>query len=144
MPLTGIDPSKLHDSFNDLRGGGTRHHEALDIMAPRRTPIYSAAAGRVVKLFTSKAGGLMVYAADSSERFILMYAHLDAYADGLHNDQPVTRGQLLAYVGSTGNASPNAPHLHFALARTDNVTDWWKGTPVDPLPILQTATRSTR
>jgi uncharacterized membrane protein len=144
MPLTGIDPSKLHDSFNDLRGGGTRHHEALDIMAPRRTPIYSAAAGRVVKLFTSKAGGLMVYAADSSERFILMYAHLDAYADGLHNDQPVTRGQLLGYVGSTGNASPNAPHLHFALARTDNVIDWWKGTPVDPLPILQTATRSTR
>jgi len=139
MPLAGVDPAKLHDSFNDLRGGGVRRHEALDIMAPRRTPILSAAPGKVLKLFTSKAGGLMVYASDSSERFILMYAHLDAYADGLRNDQPLQRGQLIGYVGSTGNASPNAPHLHFALARTDNVAQWWKGTPVDPLPILQRA-----
>ena len=139
MPLTGIDPAKLHDSFNDLRGGGVRRHQALDIMAPRRTPIISAASGRVLKLFTSKAGGLMVYAADSSERFILMYAHLDAYANGLRNDQPLARGQPIGYVGSTGNASPNAPHLHFALARTDNVVEWWKGAPVDPLPILQKA-----
>ena len=144
MPLTGIDPAKLHDSFNDLRGGGARRHEALDIMAPRRTPIYSAVSGKVMKLFTSKAGGLMVYAADSSERFILMYAHLDGYADGLRNDQPLVRGQLLGYVGSTGNASPNAPHLHFALARTDNVAQWWKGTPVDPLPILKRAAATTR
>ncbi len=143
MPITGIDPARLHDSFDDMRGGGSRRHEALDIMAPRRTPIYSAAAGRVLKLFTSKAGGLMVYAADSSERFILMYAHLDGYADGLRNDQPLERGQLIGYVGSTGNASPKAPHLHFALARTDKVTDWWRGTPVDPLPILQRAA-STR
>ena len=139
MPLAGIDPAKLHDSFNDLRGGGVRRHEALDIMAPRRTPIRAAASGRVLKLFTSKAGGLMVYAADSTERFILMYAHLDAYADGLRADQPLQRGELLGYVGSTGNASPNAPHLHFALAQTDNVTEWWKGTPIDPLPILQRA-----
>lgn len=144
MPLPGVDPTKLHDSFNDLRGGGARRHEALDIMSPRRTPIYSATAGRVLKLFTSKAGGLMVYAADSSERFILMYAHLDAYADGLRGDQPLQRGQLLGYVGSTGNASPKAPHLHFALARTDNVAEWWKGTPVDPLPILQRAVAPTR
>jgi uncharacterized membrane protein len=139
MPLSGIDPTKIHDSFNDLRGGGTRRHEALDIMAPRRTPILSAASGKVLKLFTSKAGGLMVYAADSSERFVLMYAHLDAYANGLRNDQPLTRGQVVGYVGSTGNASPNAPHLHFALARTENVAEWWKGTPVDPLPVLQRA-----
>jgi len=144
MPLAGIDPAKLHDSFNDLRGGGVRRHEALDMMAPRRTPIYSAAAGKVLKLFTSKAGGLMVYATDSSERFILMYAHLDRYTDGLRDEQSLSRGQLIGYVGSTGNASPNAPHLHFALARTDNVSEWWKGTPVDPLPILQRAVASTR
>jgi len=98
----------------------------------------------VLKLFTSKAGGLMVYAADSSERFILMYAHLDAYADGLRADQPLQRGQLLGYVGSTGNASPNAPHLHFALARSDNVADWWRGTSLDPLPILQRAVAAAR
>ena len=140
MPLAGIDPAKLQSNFNSLRSGG-RRHEALDIMAPRRTPVMSAAAGRVLKLFTSRAGGLMVYAADSAERFILMYAHLDGYAPGLHDGQPLTRGQLIGYVGFTGNASPKAPHLHFAIARTDDVRRWSKGTPVDPLPLLQAAHR---
>ena len=143
MPLAGIDPRKLRSSFNDLRGG-TRRHEALDIMAPRRTPILSAAPGRVLKLFTSKAGGLMVYAADSAERFILMYAHLDAYAPGLRDSATLTRGQLLGYVGSTGNASPSAPHLHFAIARAGTITQWWKGIPVDPLPVLQQAANRVR
>jgi uncharacterized membrane protein len=138
MPLAGIDPSKLRSNFNDLRGG-VRRHEALDIMAPRRTPILSAASGRVLKLFTSKAGGLMVYAADSAEEFIIMYAHLDAYAPGLRDESPLTRGQLIGYVGSTGNASPLAPHLHFALARSGSVAQWWKGIPLDPLPVLQRA-----
>jgi peptidoglycan LD-endopeptidase LytH len=101
----------------------------------------SAAAGRVLKLFTSRAGGLMVYAADSAERFILMYAHLDEYAAGLHDGQPLSRGQLIGYVGFTGNASPKAPHLHFAIARSDDVRRWSKGTPVDPLPLLQAAHR---
>ena len=140
MPLAGVDPAKLQSNFNSLRSGG-RRHEALDIMAPRRTPVMSAAAGRVLKLFTSRAGGLMVYAADSAERFILMYAHLDGYAPGLHDGQPLTRGQLIGYVGFTGNASPKAPHLHFAIARTDDVRRWSKGTPVDPLPLLQAAHR---
>jgi uncharacterized membrane protein len=140
MPLAGIDPAKLQSSFNAPRGGG-RRHEALDIMAPRRTPVMSAASGRVLKLFTSRNGGLMVYAADSAERFILMYAHLDGYAPGLHDGQPLTRGQLIGYVGFTGNASPKAPHLHFAIARSDDVKRWSKGTPVDPLPLLQAAHR---
>lgn len=140
MPLARIDPTKLHSNFNDLRGG-TRRHEALDIMAPRRTPVLSAAPGRVLKLFTSRNGGLMVYAADSSERFILMYAHLDSYAPGLHDGDTLTRGQLIGYVGFTGNASPKAPHLHFAIARSDDVRRWSKGTPVDPLPLLQAARR---
>jgi uncharacterized membrane protein len=140
MPLAQIDPAKLHSNFNDLRGG-TRRHEALDIMAPRRTPVMSAASGRVLKLFTSRNGGLMVYAADSSERFILMYAHLDSYAAGLHDGDTLTRGQLIGYVGFTGNASPKAPHLHFAIARSDDIRRWSKGTPVDPLPLLQAARR---
>jgi len=140
MPLAGIDPAKLHSNFNDLRAG-TRRHEALDIMAPRRTPVMSAASGRVLKLFTSRNGGLMVYAADSSERFILMYAHLDSYAPGLHDGDTLMRGQLIGYVGFTGNASPKAPHLHFAIARSDDVRRWSKGTPVDPLPLLQAARR---
>ena len=136
MPLAGIDPNKLKSNFNELRGG-VRRHEALDIMAPRRTPILSAASGRVLKLFTSKAGGLMVYAADSAEKFILMYAHLDSYADGIQDGSPLKRGQVIGYVGFTGNASPSAPHLHFAIARSDDVKRWWQGTPVDPLPLLQ-------
>jgi uncharacterized membrane protein len=143
MPLAGIDPMKLHSSFNDLRAG-TRRHEALDIMAPRRTPVLSAASGRVLKLFTSRDGGLMVYAADSAEQFILMYAHLDAYAPELRDGLALSRGQLIGYVGSTGNASPNAPHLHFAIAQNPGVAQWWKGTPVDPLPLLQRAASRTR
>ncbi len=140
MPLGGVDPSKLRSNFNDLRAG-MRRHEALDIMAKRRTPVLSAAPGRVLKLFTSRAGGLMIYAADSSERFILMYAHLDGYAPGLQDGAPLTRGQLIGYVGFSGNASPNAPHLHFAIARSADVRRWSKGTPVDPLPLLQAAAR---
>ncbi len=140
MPLSGIDPATLHSSFNDMRGG-TRHHEAHDIMAARRTPVMSAADGRVLKLFTSKAGGLMIYATDSSERFILMYAHLDSYAAGLRDGSPLKRGQVIGAVGFTGNAIASAPHLHFALARSADVHRWSKGTPIDPLPILQAARR---
>jgi murein DD-endopeptidase MepM/ murein hydrolase activator NlpD len=136
MPLDGVNPVTLHSNFDERRGGGLRAHEALDIMAARRTPIRSAAAGRVLRLFTSAAGGLMVYAADSSERFILMYAHLDGYAPGLHDGTPLARGQVIGYVGSTGNASPTAPHLHFAIARSADVKRWSKGKPIDPLPVL--------
>ena len=137
LPLDGIDPTALHSNFDERRGGGTRSHQALDIMAPRRTPIKSAAKGRVLKLFTSRAGGLMIYAADSSERFIMMYAHLDGYAPALHDGSALERGQVIGYVGSTGNASANAPHLHFAIARSADVKRWSKGKPIDPLPVLQ-------
>jgi murein DD-endopeptidase MepM/ murein hydrolase activator NlpD len=140
MPLAGVDPATLRSNFAERRGGGTRQHSALDVMAPRRTPVQSAANGRVLKLFTSDAGGLMVYAADSSERFILMYAHLDGYATGLRDGAPLTRGQVIGYVGSTGNASPNAPHLHFAIARSADVRRWSKGQPIDPLTVLQAST----
>jgi peptidoglycan LD-endopeptidase LytH len=139
MPLRGIDPDSLHSSFNASRAGGLRRHEALDIMAPRFTPILSAAKGRVLKLFTSVAGGLMVYAADSSERFILMYAHLDHYAPGIRDGMRLERGELIGYVGSTGNASATAPHLHFAILRSADVKRWSKGTAIDPLPILKDA-----
>lgn len=139
MPLDGIDPATLHSNFDERRGGGARRHEALDIMAPRGTPIHSAASGRVLKLFQSVNGGLMVYAADSSERFILMYAHLDRYAPGLTDSTRLARGQVIGYVGSSGNASPNAPHLHFAIARSADVKRWSRGKPIDPLPVLVAA-----
>jgi hypothetical protein len=136
VPVRGIEPTQLRDTYDEQRGGGSRTHEALDIPAPRGTPVLSATGGRVLKLFDSKAGGKMVYAADSSERFILMYAHLDSYANGLAEGQPLTRGQVLGAVGTTGNAPPNLPHLHFAIARSNDVKVWWKGMPVNPYPML--------
>jgi murein DD-endopeptidase MepM/ murein hydrolase activator NlpD len=136
MPLVGVTKATLHDTFNEMRGG-TRTHEALDILAPRGTAVLSATPGRVLKLFNSKAGGLMVYAADSTDRFILMYAHLDAYQPGLAEGQPLRRGQQLGIVGTTGNAAPIVPHLHFAIARSSDVSQWWKGVPVNPYPLLK-------
>jgi uncharacterized membrane protein/murein DD-endopeptidase MepM/ murein hydrolase activator NlpD len=144
MPLDDIDPSTLHSSFTDARAGGLRQHHALDIMSPRGTPIHSAAAGRVLKLFTSLDGGLMVYAADSSERFVIMYAHLDHYAPALTDSTRLARGQVIGFVGSTGNASPDAPHLHFAIARSADVKHWSRGNPIDPLPILVAAQLAAR
>jgi len=137
VPVRGVEPAQLRDTYDELRGGDTRTHEALDIPAPRGTPVLSATGGRVLKLFDSKAGGKMVYAADSSEHFILMYAHLDSYANGLAEGQPLTRGQVLGTVGTTGNAPPNLPHLHFAIARSNDVKVWWKGAPVNPYPLLR-------
>jgi murein DD-endopeptidase MepM/ murein hydrolase activator NlpD len=137
VPVAGVTPAELRGSFHAPRGGGTRQHNALDIPAPRGTPVISATPGRVLKLFNSKAGGVMVYAADATERFILMYGHLDRYADGLKDGMPLERGQTIGFVGTTGNAPPNVPHLHFAIARTNDVSRWWNGTPIDPTPLFK-------
>ncbi|MBA3670826.1 MAG: M23 family metallopeptidase [Gemmatimonadaceae bacterium] len=125
----------LRDSYDEMRGG-TRLHEALDILAPRGTPVIAAVGGRVLRLFNSKAGGLMVYASDPSERFILLYGHLDAYAPGLADGQAIRQGQPLGVVGTTGNASPTTPHLHFAILRSDDVRSWSKGVPVNPFALF--------
>jgi murein DD-endopeptidase MepM/ murein hydrolase activator NlpD len=139
VPVAGVSAASLPDTFNEARGD--RAHEALDIQAPRGTPVVAAAAGRVLKLFTSKAGGLTVYTVDPSGRWVLYYAHLDRYADGLREGATVTRGQTLGTVGSTGNASPETPHLHFAITRNDDLKRWWAGTPVDPRPLFFASTR---
>ncbi|HEU5173152.1 MAG TPA: M23 family metallopeptidase [Gemmatimonadaceae bacterium] len=142
VPVAGVSPEALRGTFDDRRGGG-RRHEAIDIMAPRGTPVVSATGGRLLRLHRSRAGGLMVYAADTADRLILMYAHLDRYARDLVAGMPLRRGQLLGYVGSTGNASASAPHLHFAIARGEPSRRWWSGTAVDPFPLLA-ARRSQR
>jgi murein DD-endopeptidase MepM/ murein hydrolase activator NlpD len=134
IPVAGVKAEDLLDTFDDLRG--TRTHEALDIPAPRGTPVLSATDGKLLRLYTSERGGLMIYAADASERFILMYAHLEGYADGMRDGVALRRGQVIGYVGTTGNAPPNLPHLHFAIARSSDVSKWWQGTPVDPYPLL--------
>lgn len=135
IPVAGVKTEELLDTFSEARG--ERRHDALDIPAPRGTPVLSATDGRVQRLFSSDRGGLMIYASDASERFILMYAHLDRYAEGMSDGVALRRGQVIGYVGTTGNAPPNLPHLHFAIARSRNVSRWWEGTPVDPLPLLQ-------
>jgi peptidoglycan LD-endopeptidase LytH len=134
IPVQGVVRSQLRDSYTEARSGHA--HEALDIMAPRGTPVLSATDGRVLKLYQSVAGGTMVYAADASDRFILMYGHLDRYADGLAEKMPIKRGQLIGYIGSTGNAPPGATHLHFAIARGHPSVAWWKGFAVNPYTLF--------
>ena len=135
IPVRGVKPTDLHDTFNDSRALG-RRHDAIDIMAPRGTEVFAVDAGTIAKLFTSNAGGLTIYQFDPTQTFSYYYAHLDRYAVGLAEHQPVHRGQLLGYVGSTGNASEDAPHLHFAIARLDTDRSWWKGEPINPYPLL--------
>jgi murein DD-endopeptidase MepM/ murein hydrolase activator NlpD len=134
IPVVGTKADKLIDSFDDPRGG-TRRHEALDIMAPRGSAVIAADAGTVLKLHNSAAGGLTIYIGDPSQRFIMLYAHLDRYRSGLAEGMTVKKGEVIGYVGSTGNASPVAPHLHFQIARNDNPKEWWRGTPLNPFLV---------
>jgi murein DD-endopeptidase MepM/ murein hydrolase activator NlpD len=136
VPVAGVAAKDLVDSFDEMRDG-TRHHNALDIMAARNTPVLAAVSGRVLQLHNSVAGGLSVYQADPSTRFVMMYGHLDSYRPGLALGQTVKQGEIIGFVGSTGNANPLAPHLHFQVVRNDNLNDWWKGTPVNPFPVLR-------
>ena len=135
IPVKGVSASALQDTFDDARALG-RRHDAIDIMAPRGTEVRAVDDGTIAKLFTSKAGGLTIYQFDPAQTFSYYYAHLDRYAAGLAEQQPVSRGQLLGYVGSTGNASENAPHLHFAIARLGTDHAWWKGDAINPYPLL--------
>jgi peptidoglycan LD-endopeptidase LytH len=135
IPVEGVKPGALMDTFNDARAAG-RRHDAIDIMAPRGTEVLAADDGTIAKLFTSKAGGLTIYQFDPAQTFSYYYAHLDRYAPGLAEHQPVKRGQLIGYVGSTGNAAENAPHLHFAIARLGTDRAWWRGDSINPYPLL--------
>lgn len=134
VPVEGIDEDDLRDTFSDARGAHA--HEALDIMALRNTPVLAVEGGTIQKLFTSKAGGFTVYQFDPTSTFSYYYAHLDRYADGLHEGQTVRRGDVIGYVGSSGNASPDAPHLHFAIFRLTPERQWWKGEPINPYPVF--------
>ena len=135
LPVRGVQPSELVDTFNQTRGG-TRIHEALDIMAPRGREVLAINDGKIAKLFTSKQGGLTVYQFDPSERYAYYYAHLDRYAPGIAEGKVLKRGELVGYVGSTGNASPDAPHLHFAIFELGPEKRWWEGKPINPYPLL--------
>jgi len=134
IPVEGVNAGAIRDTFNETRG--LRRHEASDIMAARGTPVIATDDGTVKKIFTSVPGGLTIYEFDPDQRYCYYYAHLDRYADGLHEGQQVHRGDVLGYVGTTGNAPKDAPHLHFAVIRLDADKKWWKGTYVNPYPLL--------
>jgi murein DD-endopeptidase MepM/ murein hydrolase activator NlpD len=135
MPVEGVAPDDLRDTFADARG--RRAHEAIDIMAPRGTPVRAVEDGTLAKLFSSQAGGLTIYQFDPAATFSYYYAHLDRYAASLREGQLLRRGEVIGYVGSTGNASPDAPHLHFAIFQLTPERQWWKGEPVNPYAVLK-------
>ena len=136
VPVADVERSALRSSFVEARGGGNRQHEAIDILAPRGTPVFAASEGRIAKLFTSAAGGLTVYQFDPTEQYAFYYAHLDGYAPNLVEGQILSRGQTIGYVGTTGNAPPNTPHLHFAIFKLGPEKRWWEGEPIDPFLVL--------
>ena len=140
VPVDGISPDRISDTFNARRG--QRIHSALDIMAPRGTRVLSVDAGKVWKIRSNNLGGLTVYAIDASERFVYYYAHLDRYAEGLAEGQTVQPGDMIGYVGTTGNAPPNAPHLHFQLLLYRGNGRWWDGEPLNPRQYLARAGRA--
>jgi murein DD-endopeptidase MepM/ murein hydrolase activator NlpD len=133
IPVKGVEARALADSFHDARGG--RKHEAIDILAPRGTEVLAVENGRIAKLFTSAAGGLTIYQFDPSEEFVYYYAHLDSYAPNAQEGNDVRRGDVIGYVGTTGNAPKNTPHLHFAIAKLEPDHRWWGGTPLDPFLV---------
>ena len=133
-PISTLRMSDLRDSFDELHFG--HRHEAIDIMEPLGTPIHAVDDGKIRKLFLSRAGGKTIYQFDSAGSYCYYYAHLDRYAQDLREGMPVSRGQVIGYVGTTGDASPDAPQLHFAIFRLDTDKSWWKGTPINPYPIL--------
>lgn len=134
LPVQGLRREELHDSFAEGRGGHV--HEALDIMAARNTPVLAVEDGRLARLFNSRQGGNTIYQSDPSETYTYYYAHLERYADGLHEGVPLRRGQVIGYVGTSGNAPPNSPHLHFAIFRMTPEKQWWKGIAIDPYLVL--------
>jgi murein DD-endopeptidase MepM/ murein hydrolase activator NlpD len=137
LPVDNVDAEDLLDTFDDRRGVA-RTHEAIDIMAARHTPVRAVADGTIAKLYLSEGGGgVTVYQFDPSRTYSFYYAHLDRYASGLREGQAVTRGQVIGYVGSTGNASEDAPHLHFAIYRLNAERQWWKGDPINPYLVLR-------
>lgn len=137
IPVAGVRPKELADTYTQARAGGARTHDAIDIMAPEGTPVISASDGTIEKLFVSQGGGgITVYIRSLDRRWIYYYAHLQRYAPGLAEGQRVRRGQVIGYVGRTGNAAAAGPHLHFAINRMEPGEPWWQGTPINPYPLL--------
>jgi murein DD-endopeptidase MepM/ murein hydrolase activator NlpD len=135
VPVEGVSPERIPDTFAAPRAG-SRIHRATDILAPRGTPVLSADDGRVLRVSRNRAGGLTVYATDDGERLVYYYAHLDRYADGIEEGTKLAKGMVIGYVGTTGNAPKDTPHLHFQVMRREPQKRYWEGTPLDARPFL--------
>jgi len=137
VPVLGVYPDQVPDSYNAGRSGG-RTHNAVDILAPRGTPVLAADDGEVARLGRNALGGITVYAVDTGRHFVYYYAHLDRYRVGLAEGMRLAKGDVIGYVGTTGNAPPDAPHLHFQVMRIGEGRQWWAGVPLDPRPYFVT------
>ena len=135
LPVDGIKKEDLRDNFNEMRG--TRRHEAIDVLAPRNTPVLAVEDGKIAKLFYSEAGGITIYQFDPTEKYCYYYAHLERYADDVREGRTVKRGHIIGYVGTSGNAPRDTPHLHFAIFKMGADKKWWQGTAIDPYSVLR-------
>lgn len=136
IPVSGVHPDELRDSYQALRSGG-RTHRAIDILAPRGTPVLAAADGTIIKLHRGKLGGNAIYHLDPDGRTRYYYAHLDRYARGLAEDDFVRQGEVIGYVGDTGNARRGNYHLHFSIAVLSDPRRYWEGVNLNPYPLLR-------
>ena len=136
LPVEGLKTNQLRDTFNEMRGA-SRRHEALDVLAPRNTPVLAVEDGKIARLFLSDAGGITIYQFDPTETYVYYYAHLERYADGLKEGAHVKRGEVIGYVGTSGNAPRDTPHLHFAIFQMTAEKNWWQGTAIDPYSVLK-------
>jgi murein DD-endopeptidase MepM/ murein hydrolase activator NlpD len=134
IPVEGVDASRIRDSYTASRGGRT--HDAVDIMAARGTPVIAADSGTILKLRQNEAGGITIYQLDPAERFVYYYAHLDRYRDGLAEGQAIRQGEVLGFVGTTGNSPKNLPHLHFQVMLYRGRGQYWGGEPINPHPYF--------
>ena len=139
IPVAGVRPDQLIDTFDDARSEG-RVHDAIDIMAAAETPVIAAADGKILKLFHSDRGGTTIYQLSANQELVFYYAHLSRYADGLAEGNVVKQGEVIAYVGDTGNAGPGNYHLHFSIAAVTDPKRYWEGTNINPYPLLHDRT----
>ena len=130
MPVVGVLPYDLSNSWGDSRDGGRRKHKGIDIFAPKGTGIVAVTDGIISYIGEQPKGGLCLWLATENGTSFY-YAHLDRWAPGLYEGMEVRSGDLLGYVGNTGNAKTTPPHLHFGVNDNDEM--------VNPYPILTKA-----
>ena len=135
IPVAGVREAELRDSYGAGRSGA-RRHKGVDIFAADGTPVLAASAGVIVSRTTSALGGVSLYQRDADGRTVYYYAHLQRYRAGLKEGDLVRAGDVIAYVGHSGNAPAGNPHLHFAVYTVSDPNRWWRGRDLNPYPLL--------